>query len=149
MFAEHEARSQSKVPTSSSFSRVFVDTSVRDRSLSACSQAGLVNNLNDGLAWGLFPLLFASAGLTVGNIGLLAGVYPAVWSVSQIATGALSDRWGRKWPIAVGMWIQAIGIWLVASGSNMTQPFAAWLTGSVLLGVGTALGVPRFAGRDR
>jgi MFS family permease len=101
-----------------------------------------VNNLNDGLAWGLFPLLFASAGLTVSNIGLLAGVYPAVWSVSQIATGALSDRWGRKWPIAVGMWIQAIGIWLVASGSNMTRPFAAWLTGSVLLGVGTALVYP-------
>ena len=141
-FAEHEARSRSGIPSRCSFSKVFVNTSVRDRSLSACSQAGLVNNLNDGLAWGLFPLLFASAGLTVGNIGLLAGVYPAVWSVSQIATGALSDRWGRKWPIAVGMWIQAVGIWLVASGSNTTQPFALWLTGSVLLGVGTALVYP-------
>jgi MFS family permease len=142
MFAETEARSRSGGATSRSFRQVFLDTSVRDRSLSACSQAGLVNNLNDGVAWGLFPLAFASAGLTVGNIGLLAGVYPAVWSVSQIATGALSDRWGRKWPIAVGMWIQAIGIWLVASGSTLTQPFARWLTGSVLLGIGTALVYP-------
>jgi MFS family permease len=141
-FAESEARSRSRVRTSTSFRWVFVQTSVRDRSLSACSQAGLVNNLNDGLAWGLFPLLFASAGLTVGNIGLLAGVYPAVWSVSQIATGALSDRWGRKWPIVAGMWIQAIGIWLVASGSTVTHPFALWVTGSVLLGVGTALVYP-------
>jgi MFS family permease len=142
VFAESEARSRSAGPSSHSFKRVFAETSLRDRSLSACSQAGLVNNLNDGLAWGLFPLLFASAGLTVGKIGLLAGVYPAVWGVSQIATGALSDRWGRKWPIASGMWIQAIGIWLVAGGANVTQPFALWLTGCVLLGVGTALVYP-------
>jgi MFS family permease len=142
-FAEGEARSRTGVPgVGASFRRVFIETSVTDRSLSACSQAGLVNNLNDGLAWGLFPLLFASGGLTVGNIGLLAGLYPAVWSVSQIGTGALSDRWGRKWPIAGGMWIQAIGIWLVASGSNVTQPYVMWLTGTVLLGVGTALVYP-------
>ena len=142
-FAEGEARLRTGVPgVGTSFKRVFVETSVTDRSLSACSQAGLVNNLNDGLAWGLFPLLFASGGLTVGNIGLLAGLYPAVWSVSQIGTGALSDRWGRKWPIAGGMWIQAIGIWLVASGSKVTQPYVMWLTGTVLLGVGTALVYP-------
>src|SRR5207302_587171 len=97
MFVESEARSRVGVPrTERPFMPVFVNTSVRDRSLSACSQAGLVNNINDGLAGGLFPLLFAIAGLTVGNIGLLAGVYPAVWSVSQIPAGALSDRWGRK-----------------------------------------------------
>jgi MFS family permease len=142
-FAEHEARSRlGDSSVSRSFRRVFADTSVRDRSLSACSQAGLVNNLNDGLAWGLFPLLFASGGLTVGNIGLLAAVYPAVWSVSQIATGALSDRWGRKWPIAGGMWVQAIAIWLIAGGSNVTQPFVVWLSGNVLLGIGTALVYP-------
>jgi MFS family permease len=142
-FAESEGRARTGGPVvGASFRRVFVETSVTDRSLSACSQAGLVNNLNDGLAWGLFPLLFASAGLTVGNIGLLAGLYPAVWSVSQIATGALSDRWGRKWPIAGGMWVQAIGIWLVARGSNLTQPLVSWLTGIVLLGVGTALVYP-------
>ena len=142
-FAEGEARSRTGVPgVGASFKQVFIETSVTDRSLSACSQAGLVNNLNDGLAWGLFPLLFASGGLTVGNIGLLAGLYPAVWSVSQIGTGALSDRWGRKRPIAGGMWIQAIGIWLVASGSNATQPYVMWLTGTVLLGIGTALVYP-------
>jgi MFS family permease len=142
-FAESEGRARTGGPVvGASFRRVFVETSVTDRSLSACSQAGLVNNLNDGLAWGLFPLLFASAGLTVGNIGLLAGLYPAVWSVSQIATGALSDRWGRKWPIAAGMWVQAIGIWLVSSGPNVTQPYVAWLSGIALLGIGTALVYP-------
>jgi hypothetical protein len=78
-FAEGEARARTGVPgVGASFKRVFVETSVTDRSLSACSQAGLVNNLNDGLAWGLFPLLFAAGGLTVGNVGLLAGLYPAV-----------------------------------------------------------------------
>src|SRR5207247_531715 len=142
-FAETEARARVGVPTTErSFKQVFIDASIHDRSLSACSQAGLVNNLNDGLAWGLFPLLFATAGLTVGKIGLVAGLYPAVWSVSQIATGALSDRWGRKWPIVAGMWIQAVGIWIVAGGSKMAAPFEAWLTGSVLLGVGTALVYP-------
>jgi len=143
IFAESEARARVGASrTESAFMQVFVNTSIRDRSLSACSQAGLVNNLNDGLAWGLFPLLFATAGLTVGKIGLVAGVYPAVWSVSQIATGALSDRWGRKWPIVAGMWIQAVGIWIVAGGSKMATPFVAWVTGSVLLGVGTALVYP-------
>jgi MFS family permease len=142
-FAERETRARvGAARTDSSFMQVFVDASIRDRSLSACSQAGLVNNLNDGLAWGLFPLLFATAGLTVGKIGLVAGLYPAVWSVSMIVTGALSDRWGRKWPIVAGMWIQAVGIWIVAGGSKMAVPFAAWLTGSVLLGVGTALVYP-------
>jgi MFS family permease len=142
-FAESEARSRvGGAGSDRSFRQVFVHATLRDRNLSACCQAGLVNNLNDGLAWGLFPLLFATAGLNMGKIGLVAGVYPAVWSVSQIATGALSDRWGRKWPIVGGMWIQAVGIWIVASGARMAQPFAGWLTGSVLLGIGTAFVYP-------
>jgi MFS family permease len=124
------------------FSEVFVRASFRDANLSACSQAGLVNNLNDGMAWGLFPIFFAAAGLDVRRIGILAAVYPAVWGLSQIATGALSDRWGRKWMIASGMWVQAAGIWLIAGASASTQRFGVWIGASILLGLGTALVYP-------
>ena len=76
--------------------QVFTLTSFRDRSLSSISQAGMVNNLNDGLAWGLFPILFASAGLSIERIGILAAVYPAVWGAGQLITGGLSDRIGAR-----------------------------------------------------
>ena len=143
VFAQSEARGPAgAMPAARSFRRVFIDTSFADRNLSACSQAGLVNNLNDGVAWGLFPLLFATAGFSVVRIGALTAIYPAIWGLLQIGTGALSDRWGRKWPIAGGMWIQAIGIWLIAADSTLARPFAVWLAGSALLGVGTALVYP-------
>jgi MFS family permease len=143
MFAQSEARGTTgAMLPAPSFGRVFINTSVTDRNLSACSQAGLVNNLNDGVAWGLFPLLYATAGVSVVRIGALAAMYPAVWGLLQIGTGALSDRWGRKWLIAGGMWIQAIGIWLIAAGSSIARPFGVWLAGSALLGVGTALVYP-------
>src|SRR6202011_405857 len=102
--------------------QVFVMTSFRERALSAVSQAGLVNNLNDGVAWGLFPLLFVRGGLSVAAIGTLAALYPAVWGLGQLVTGAVSDRVGRKWLIAGGMWLQAIAIGLVAA----TNGFALW-----------------------
>ncbi len=119
-------------------SRVFLLTSFRERALSASSQAGMVNNLNDGMAWGLFPLLYAAGGLSVAAIGTLAAIYPAVWGIGQLVTGALSDRLGRKWMIAGGMWVQAAGIGVIAAASG----FAAWAAGSVLLGVGTAMVYP-------
>jgi MFS family permease len=78
----------------------------------------------------------------VAHIGALAAIYPAVWGVSQIGAGALSDRWGRKWLIAAGMWVQALGIWIVAAGTSLRSPYAAWIAGSVLLGLGTALVYP-------
>src|SRR5206468_8578476 len=90
-------------------SEIFKRTSLTDRDLSSVTQAGLVNNLNDGMAWGLFPLLYAAAGLSLFQIGWLAAIYPAVWSAGQLLTGALSDRTGRKWLIASGMWVQAAG----------------------------------------
>jgi MFS family permease len=128
------------------FREVFAQTSYRDPTLFACSQAGLINNLNDGMAWGLFPLLFASYGLDVGRIGILAATYPAVWGLSQLATGALSDRWGRKWMIAAGMWVQAVGIWLIVWAPRLAQRgnsiFWLWMSGAVLLGLGTALVYP-------
>jgi len=129
-----------------SFREMFALTSYRNPTLFSVSQAGLVNNLNDGMTWGLFPLFFASYGLGVDQIGILAATYPAVWGISQIATGTLSDRWGRKWLIVWGMWIQAIGIVLVASAPGFTHApsdnFSWWMIGAVLLGAGTALVYP-------
>ncbi|TNC20060.1 MFS transporter [Amycolatopsis alkalitolerans] len=118
--------------------QVFVHTSLRERALSAASQAGMVNNLNDGLAWGLFPILFATAGLSVSRIGILAAVYPAVWGAGQLVTGSLSDRWGRKHLITGGMLVQAGALALVA----LADTFALWLVAAVLLGVGTAMVYP-------
>src|SRR5207248_1615846 len=112
--------------------------SFRERALSSCSQAGLVNNLNDGLAWGLFPIFFADAGLTVGRIGVLAALYPAVWGVGQLVTGALSDRVGRKPLIAGGMLTQAAAIGWTAGATG----FWSWALGAVVLGAGTAMVYP-------
>ena len=135
--ATHVARAPGLGPDLSSRD-VFVLTSFREPALSSCSQAGLVNNLNDGMAWGLFPLLYAAGGLSVAAIGALAAIYPAVWGLGQLLTGALSDRVGRKWLIAGGMWVQAFGIGVIALASS----FAPWAVGSILLGVGTAMVYP-------
>ncbi len=117
---------------------VFWRTTLRDRNLSSISQAGLVNNLNDGMAWGLFPLFFAAAGLSLDRIGVLAAIYPTTSAIVQLATGALSDRFGRKWLIASGMWVQAVGIGLVI----VSRGFAGFALGGVLLGLGTAMVYP-------
>jgi MFS family permease len=117
---------------------IFVLTSFREKALSAASQAGLVNNLNDGLAWGLFPIFFADAGLSVARIGVLAALYPLVWGLGQLVTGGLSDRIGRKPLIAGGMLVQAVAIALIAA----TTGFGAWALGAVFLGVGTAMVYP-------
>jgi MFS family permease len=121
-----------------SFAQILLLTSWKDRALFAASQAGMVNNLNDGMVWGLIPIFLAGAGLPLEQVGLIAATYPGVWGLSQLVTGALSDRWGRKWLIAVGMWVQAIGIGLFVVG----QDFWIWLGGAVLLGLGTALVYP-------
>jgi MFS family permease len=117
---------------------VVVRTSFTDRDLSSVCQAGMVNNLNDGMAWGLFPLAFAAAHMTLAQIGTLAAIYPAVWGIGQLFTGAWSDRVGRKGLIVAGMWIQAGGIVIIAFGSS----FFWFALGSVLLGVGTAMVYP-------
>jgi MFS family permease len=117
---------------------VFWRTTLLDKDLSSVSQAGLVNNLNDGMVWGLFPLLFAAAGMSVGQIGTLAALYPATWGVAQLLTGAWSDRVGRKWLIAAGMWVQAVGIAVVVASSG----FTGYAGGAVLLGIGTAMVYP-------
>jgi MFS family permease len=155
-FARHEARllgsatatagdarqpppeATATTPPALSFAGILLRTSWRDRSLSAVSQAGLVNNLNDGLAWGLFPLFFAAGGLGLAQIGLLAGLYPAVWGTAQLATGALSDRLGRKPLIVGGMWLQAAALAMLP----LTHGFGPWAGAMVLLGLGTALVYP-------
>jgi MFS family permease len=122
----------------SSFAALFARVSWKDRTLSSISQAGLVNNLNDGLAWGLLPLHFAAAGLAIERIAILSAVYPVTWGVFQLLTGALSDRVGRKWMIAGGMWVQAVSIAVFLVPVN----FALWFAAAVLLGVGTAMVYP-------
>ncbi|PBB18965.1 MFS transporter [Mesorhizobium sp. WSM4313] len=121
-----------------SFREIFMLTSFSDRNLFAASQAGLVNNLNDGMSWGLFPLFFVANGLGIERIGVLKAVYPAVWGILQVATGPLSDRWGRKGLIVAGMWVQAAGLLTTA----MTREFGWWLLASLLLGLGTAMVYP-------
>lgn len=120
------------------FWEVFRRASFGDRNLFAASQAGLVNNLNFGMSWGIFPLFFASFGLAVARIGIVNSVYPAVWGVLQTVTGPLSDRLGRKGLIATGMWVQGGGLFLMAS----TRSFGWWLLASALLGLGTAMVYP-------
>jgi MFS family permease len=117
---------------------IIVHTSLREPALSACSQAGLVNNLNDGLAWGLLPLLFARGGLPVSQIGLLAALYPAVWGLGQLVTGPLSDRLGRKPLITGGMLLQALAL----AGTAVAGSFRPWAACAILLGVGTAMVYP-------
>jgi len=121
-----------------SFKDIFLFTSWKNRTLFGVSQAGLVNNLNDGLAWGVFPLFFAAGGLSIGQIGLLAGIYPGVWGVAQLLTGALSDRLGRKGMIVGGMLLQGMAIGLLP----LVHGFAWWGVAMVLLGLGTALVYP-------
>jgi MFS family permease len=118
--------------------RIFWVTSLGNASLFAACQAGLVNNLNDGMSWGIYPLFFAAHGLDVARIGVVKAVYPAVWGMLQIATGLLSDRLGRKGLIAWGMIVQAGGIWLTV----LVPDYGAWLMGAVLQGLGTAMVYP-------
>jgi MFS family permease len=134
----HESAQQMPTEPLPSQREIFWRTSLTDRNLSSVSQAGLVNNLNDGLAWGLFPIAFAAAGLSLAQIGVLAAIYPAVWGITQVFTGALSDRIGRKGLIVGGMTVQALGIALTAVSAG----FAGFAVGGALIGLGTAMVYP-------
>jgi MFS family permease len=122
------------------FSTVFAETTWRNRSLRGASQAGLVNNLNDGLTWGVFPLLFARLGLGLAAIGLIKGLYPLVWGAGQLITGRLSDRLGRKPMIVAGMFVQSAAF--PAALMFPGRPLAAGIISAVLLGAGTAMVYP-------
>lgn len=129
---------QRDTTTQPSWAHIFMLTSWKDRALFAASQAGLVNNLNDGVLWGLAPILLSAARLPLEQIAIISATYPSVWGIGQLAAGALSDRWGRKWLIVAGMWIQAAGIGIFVFG----QSFGIWMMGSALLGLGTAMVYP-------
>jgi MFS family permease len=137
--ARHEAKTtRTQTDPDDRFPVVFARATWRDPTLSAVSQAGLVNNAVDGLAWGIFPLLFAASGLSIEAIGVLAALYPGVWCVGQLFTGAWSDRVGRKPLITAGMVLQAVALALMAA----TTGFGPWAVGAVLIGAGTALVYP-------
>jgi MFS family permease len=140
--ARHEAAegtgTWTGLPSVMSLRSVFALATFRDRSLSSSVQAGFFNNLNDAVAWGLFPLRFAAEGLAVSTIAALAALYPAVWGIGSFFAGHLSDRFGRKWIVAIGMWGQAVGLALVA-GTSGTK---AWAVAVTLLGAGTAMAYP-------
>lgn len=141
--AREEARQVTRAATANdgerpSFAQILLITSWKDRALFAASQAGMVNNLNDGMVWGLLPLFLSGAGLSVERIGVIAAVYPAVWGLGQLATGALSDRLGRKWMIAAGLWLQGVGIAMLV----VFHGFGMWVAAAALMGLGTALVYP-------
>ena len=137
--AKHEATIHKNITNITlSQKEVFLKATLTDRNLSAVTQAGFVNNLNDGMAWGLFPIFFAIAGISLEKIAWLAAIYPATWGICQLWTGHISDKIGRKWLIAAGMWIQAIGICRIGFSTD----FAAFAGGGVLLGLGTAMVYP-------
>lgn len=125
-------------PSSLALREVFALTSWRNRALFACSQAGLANNLQFGVAWGLHPLFFATKGLGVAAIGIIKAIHPGVWGLLQLLTGPLSDRFGRKWLIAGGLWVQAAGVWVTV----FSEGFGSWILGSVLMGIGAAMLYP-------
>jgi MFS family permease len=136
--SQHVAAEQPGQPEAVPFREVFARTSWTDRSLFAASQAGLVNNLNDGVAWGLLPLVWASQGLNLASIGALAAIYPIVWGVGQLGTGALSDRLGRKALIVAGMLIQGVGLVATvvgeAFGPKLVGVYRFWRDNGFLLG---------------
>ena len=137
-YVSHEVANLSEKSTPLKQWEIFINTSFKDKNLSSVTQAGFVNNLNDGMAWGLFPMLYASLNYDLKTIGILAAIYPASWGILQIVTGYLSDKVGRKWLIVNGMWVQALGIALIATTSN----FALFVFGNFFLGLGTAMVYP-------
>ncbi len=137
---EASAHSPSASINRPSTAHVFAVTSWRNRTLFSASQAGLVNNLNDGMSWGVFPLLFVANGVSLEGVGLIKAVYPVIWGAGQIVTGSLADRIGRKPLIVWGMLVQAAGHAVI--GLGLAAPLLAGLVGSVLLGLGTAMVYP-------
>lgn len=136
--ARVEARQLGQAAAQPRFAQILLLTTWHDRTLFAASQAGMVNNMNDGLVWGLIPVFLAARGVALDRIAVVTATYPLVWGVGQLATGALSDRWGRKWMIASGMWVQAVGI----AAFVISRSFWSWMAGATLLGIGTALVYP-------
>ena len=130
--------SQDRDPGNVSFAQVLAITSWKNRALFAASQAGMVNNLNDAMVWGLVPILLVGSDMSLKQVAIIAATYPGIWGLGQLFTGALSDRLGRKWMIVGGMWVQALGIMTFV----IAQEFWLSIAAAAVLGVGTALVYP-------
>jgi MFS family permease len=138
--AQHRNNGPGTAGPSPGLGAMFAEVSWRNRTLASVSQAGLVNNLNDGLTWVLLPILFLHAGVSIAGVGIIKALYPFIWAAGMIATGQLADHIGRKPPIVAGMLIQAIGLVVIVIG--LSHAFTAGVIGSLLLGAGTALVYP-------
>ncbi|EMF47834.1 Major facilitator superfamily (MFS) transporter [Planococcus halocryophilus Or1] len=130
--------SKSTKNTTLSAADIFKNTTYKNKNLSILTFSGLSTNLKDGMAWGLFPIFFASVGLSLSQIGLLVAIYPASWGFFQLFTGFLSDKIGRKKLIVGGMWLQAISLWMIL----LVNEYSTWIVAAILLGVGTAMVYP-------
>jgi len=133
-------KKESKTNTTAHLDNVFVQTSFKDKTLSSITQAGLVNNLNDGMIWGLLPILLFSLKYNTHNIGIITAIYPTVWGIGQLFTGKMSDKYSRKSMLFWGMLMQGIAILLIP----MFEDFATLAIISGILGFGTALVYPTF-----
>lgn len=133
-------KSNNKPTGNSNLWWVFKETSFKNKNLFSVSQAGLINNLNDGMSWGVFPLLFMSMGVGLEGVGWIKAIYPVVWGLGQIVTGPLADKWGRKPLIVWGMFVQVFGHFVI--GLGFLDPFISGLVGSIFLGLGTAMVYP-------
>jgi len=137
---KHHVALESKDSTKPMMKKVFLETSLTDNNLGSISQAGMVNNLNDGMIWGLFPILLAGMGFDLKQIGLVVAVYPTVWGIGQLFTGKLADVLPKKGLLFWGMFMQGVALCLMIFASQ----FSHFIVLSALLGVGTAMVYPTF-----
>jgi len=137
---KHHVAKESKLSTISLLNNIFLDTTWKNKNLGSVSQAGLINNLNDGMVWGIFPLLLASKSFTIEQIGIITAVYPAVWGIGQLFTGKMADKYPKKEMLFWGMLLQAITLLLFVFANNIYQ----YIILSSILGWGTAMVYPTF-----
>ena len=133
-------KSEAQKSTIPILNNIFINTSFLHKSLSGITQAGLINNLNDGMIWGLLPILLLSKNFTQTNIGILTAIYPTVWGLSQLFTGKLSDIYSKKMLLFYGMLIQSVGIFTLI----IANTFIHFIIIGIILGFGTALVYPTF-----
>lgn len=136
----HHVKQEQKTSTIQKLSNVFLDTTWRDRNLGSITQAGMVNNLNDGMVWGILPILLASKNFSLEQIGVIVAVYPSVWGLGQIITGKLADHFNKKWILFLGMFMQALALGYLL----MAESYAEFIVLCTVLGIGTALVYPAF-----
>lgn len=136
----HHVNAETKNNTVPLLKNVFWDTTWRDKNLGSVSQAGMINNLNDGMAWGIFPILLSSKGFSLEEIGIIVSVYPAVWGLGQLFTGKMADKFCKKSMLSIGMLLQAIALLFFAGATSFTH----YIILSAILGWGTAMVYPTF-----